>query len=561
MKKRDPFRFRKSEIRSRDDGQYRHEFQQLPKAYTARQLAFSILDEFKLTKTFVSQLLEDHLEGQHRTFLAKPPLAAKVAAVTDRGGPSRAVRRAENTHAFTRLDRRLVTELVNGVVRRQSTLDAILEKYVSRSRIEIEGRLWTLLQLGTYQIALMTSVPVHAAVDETVELAKWLQQQRWCGFINGVLRSIAREINRELLDEPAEDRVPVEPIADRTHPEPALETTPAGDANDSLEDHEPPVSAALPEAAPRYRKLSRAVFPSPETSLARYVALAWGLPTWLVERWSLRFSKEELLRMAAWFEHRQSHSLRINPLKTTREELLAKFAAVPDLTPDQFGPGGRAESIRYDGQIRIIDLPGFGDGLFTVQDETAMAAATLLAPQPGEAVLDLCAAPGTKTTHLAELMQNQGRILAADVDGRRLRRVEENLQRLGLNIIEPLRIPESLTELPHQQFDAVLVDVPCSNTGVLGKRPEVRLRIKPADIEELSALQLRLLATAASLTKPGGRIVYSTCSIEPEENSAVLTAFLAANPGFQLVEQHEYIPGNPTDGGFQALLRKAAAGS
>ena len=262
--------------------------------------------------------------------------------------------------------------------------------------------------------------------------------------------------------------------------------------------------------------------------------------------------------MARWFDLRQPLTLRVNPLKTTRDELLAEMreAAVEESTT-LLEPGDRPESIRYEGPFRIVDLPGFADGYFTVQDETAMSAAALLAPQPGERVLDLCAAPGTKTTHLAELMNGKGSIVATDVDLGRLRRIEENADRLGFSsMIEPLVIREDLSELPEGPFNAILIDVPCSNTGVLGKRPEVRSRITPEDIDELVVTQQKLLDAAASIVAPGGRIVYSTCSVEPEENSGVVTQFLQKSSDFELVETHNFIPGNPTDGGYQVLLKR-----
>ena len=305
----------------------------------------------------------------------------------------------------------------------------------------------------------------------------------------------------------------------------------------------------------RYRDIGKNVFPPPETDLPGYITAAFGLPAWLVARWSARFSATEMLEMARWFDLRQPLTLRVNPLKTSRDKLLAEMRAATSNEPSTLlEAGDRPESIRYEGPFRIVDLPGFSDGRFTVQDETAMSAAALLAPQPGQRVLDLCAAPGTKTTHLAELMQGEGCIIATDVDLGRLRRIEENADRLGFSIIEPLVIREDLTELPEGPFDAILIDVPCSNTGVLGKRPEVRSRITPEDIVELTATQQRLLEAAASLIAPGGRIVYSTCSVEPEENSGVISDFLQAHANFELLEAREYLPGQPSDGGYQALI-------
>jgi 16S rRNA (cytosine967-C5)-methyltransferase len=186
-----------------------------------------------------------------------------------------------------------------------------------------------------------------------------------------------------------------------------------------------------------------------------------------------------------------------------------------------------------------------------------MRVASALAPQPGASALDLCAAPGGKTTHLAELMQNTGRIVACDVDERRLKTVAELAGRLGLTMIEThLLHPDRGEGAPASRFDAVLVDVPCSNTGVLGRRPEVRWRLRPEDFPHLVKLQTRLLRQACERVKPGGAVVYSTCSIEPEENGAVVRAVLAEMPAWTLEAEEERTPGRPADGGYWARLRR-----
>jgi 16S rRNA (cytosine967-C5)-methyltransferase len=603
MKKRDPLRFRKSEVgQKRFQQRGRSAVEGLPRPTTDRQLALVILDEHKRTQTFVGQLLDEKLEGLGRSFPGKKPLGSKVGNQSENesaaASPWKVSSKPAPVKNLTKYDRPFISEIVNGVVRRQATLDSLLGAFVTRPRYSIEDQLWTLLQLGLYQLVFMHGVPVHAAVHETVELGRWAQQPRWCGFMNGVFRSIAREIDETFEDAPSASRVPVsvrpallaaraaakkaaantalEPRAPSPTitPAPANSPWPSAKSADQPEESTPVVvpvveSPVSPEVDPRktpafrvteirYRSIGKEVFPPPETDLPGYITAAFGLPEWLVTRWSARFTPAEMLEMAKWFDLRQPLSLRVNPLKTTRDELLAEMReAAADEPTTLLEAGDRPESIRYEGPFRIVDLPGFSDGRFTVQDETAMSAAALLAPQPGERILDLCAAPGTKTTHLAELMKGEGSIVATDVELGRLRRIEENADRLGFSsMIQPLVIREDLSELPEGPFDAILIDVPCSNTGVLGKRPEVRSRITPEDIDELVATQKKLLDAAASLVGPGGRIVYSTCSVEPEENSGVVTQFLEKSAGFELVETQEFIPGNPSDGGYQVLLRR-----
>jgi 16S rRNA (cytosine967-C5)-methyltransferase len=173
----------------------------------------------------------------------------------------------------------------------------------------------------------------------------------------------------------------------------------------------------------------------------------------------------------------------------------------------------------------------------------------------------LCAAPGTKTTHIAERMQNEGTIIATDIRPERLTRVTANCTRLGISIVRPTLIREGEQPLVKETsgpFDAILVDVPCSNTGVLGKRPEARWRITASEIEELRIRQSQLLETACRRLRPGGRVVYSTCSIEPEENEKVVQALVARDPALSLVGEWHQVPGRLGDGGYQALIVRAA---
>lgn len=449
---------------------------------SARGLAFDVLSRHKQGGRFVSKLLDESLSN--------------VADL-----PSE--------------DRRLAVELINGVVRRRATLDALIMPHVARPRHRIEGELWTLLQLGTYQLAFLDAIPAYAAVNETVALAKAIGRRGWDGFVNGILRAVQPLMTDQSIDEPAAD--------------------------------------ALPRADGRYRRLAREVFPPPSTDATGYVAEAFSFPRWLIERWHGRFDLAELCRIGFWFDQPAALSLRVNQLKSTREDVLAKL--IEEGVPAR--KGTLPEAILLEGTRRIDSLPGFAAGFFTVQDESAMQAVDLLSPQPGETVLDLCAAPGAKTTHLAERMKNAGSIIASDVRPERIKRIEENCRRLGISIVKTALVSPDGQDLPAGPFDAVLVDVPCSNTGVLGKRPEARWRINAAQIVELTAQQKALLLAAFQRLKPAGRVVYSTCSIEPEENEQIVHGLLREIPGMTLVEERHHFPGKPADGGYQALLRRA----
>ncbi|HSG72237.1 MAG TPA: RsmB/NOP family class I SAM-dependent RNA methyltransferase [Planctomycetaceae bacterium] len=300
-----------------------------------------------------------------------------------------------------------------------------------------------------------------------------------------------------------------------------------------------------------FRKLKRPVFPDPQSEFQQYLSVAYSLPAWLIERWSRRWNREELQAIAVWFLHPQPLCLRVNRMLASRDEILATFAS----QKIRCFPGTLADSlVGLPSGMSVLNLPGWNEGHFSVQDETAQHAALTLDPQPGESVLDLCAAPGTKTTHLAEMMQNRGTIIATDVSEDRLEKVRDNARRLQLEIIQTVLIDRDGINIPDGPFDAILIDAPCTNTGVLGKRIEARGRITPRDIEELSALQQRLLQQAADRVRPGGRILYSTCSIEPEENENNVHKFLSTRPEFELRSERVFRPGDPSDGGYQALL-------
>jgi 16S rRNA (cytosine967-C5)-methyltransferase len=249
---------------------------------------------------------------------------------------------------------------------------------------------------------------------------------------------------------------------------------------------------------------------------------------------------------------------RINTLKADRGRLLAQW---------------RDENVEYDFVRRdwveenavfelkshspLSGLPSFQQGLFYVQDPSTLLAVRELDPQPGESVLDLCAAPGGKLTALAQLMRNEGRILAQDTVPERLKLIEENCARLGVTCVQAV-LPSTLNSQPSNTLDRILIDAPCSNTGVMRRRVDLRWRIRPKEIGRLRATQLELLRQAASLLRASGRLVYSTCSLEPEENSEVVNAFLAERADFKLERARKLLPfAEAVDGTYVARLVKA----
>ncbi len=446
---------------------------------TARAVALRVLLDCRTRRAFAQEILDDHLD----------------------------------TANLTPADRRLTTQLAYGVLRRRGTLDALLRPLVNRPASQVEPWLWEALRLGAYQLALLTQIPPHAVLHETVELASVWDNPKAKGFLNGVLRSLSRLMTDDRTAHPAPDALPLE---DGT-----------------------------------YRKLTSPLLPNPRREFVEYLAAAFGLPEWLARRWCSRSSREECLRLGFWLARPSPLWLRCNRLRVSREQCLGALSEA-GISAEA---GGHPQAIRLSESRPIRELPGFAEGRLTVQDESAMRVGSALAPEPGSSVLDLCAAPGGKTTHLAELMNNQGRIVACDVDPRRLVSVTELANRLGIGIIETCPLG-SEQEAPAGPFDAVLVDVPCSNTGVLGRRPEARWRLKEEDIRHLAGLQASLLRLAIERVKPGGAVVYSTCSIEPEENGSLVRSVLRTASGLELEAEEERRPGLPADGGYWARLRR-----
>ena len=387
-------------------------------------------------------------------------------------------------------DRHLCQELAYGVVRWQATLDWLIAgKTQPRPQ---KPFLQTLLRLGLYQLFWLERIPNHAAVHATVELAKRLGSASQAGFVNAVLRQCLRE------------------------------------------------SDAIRAALARLR-LSQP-------------HLGYSHPEWLVRRWQARWGPARAARLLEWNNTPPKTFARLNALKTKPELLLARWRQ----ENVEFDPVRRdwldeSQVFELNSHPPLARLPSFRDGWFYVQDPSTLLAPHELAPQPGDSVLDLCAAPGGKLGCLAQLMRNQGQLVAYDPAPERRRLLQQNCARLGLTCMSLLPSP------PPPLFSRVLVDVPCSNTGVMRRRVELRWRLRPDEIERLCATQLELLREGAAGLRPGGTLVYSTCSLEPEENDGVVDQFLGGNADFSLAGRRELLPFvDEVDGAYVARLTKRA---
>jgi 16S rRNA (cytosine967-C5)-methyltransferase len=462
--------------------------------------------------------------------------------------------------ALSPADRGLCQEITYGVVRWQAALDWLIARKTGGR--EQKPALQNLLRLGLYQIFWLDRIPDHAAVHETVELAKQNGFGSQAGFVNAVLRGCLRERDetRKLL-------------------------------------------AGLKMSQP---------------------ALGWSHPEWLVARWQRRWSGradlpvgqdarqrvptdiDAVTRLLEWNNTPPKTFARVNTLKFSGTGVspvsfsATKLANPTKLTgetpvplPSNAGDllaRWREENVEYDfvrcDFLGRADLPvgqdawqrvptdfenlvfelkshpplnslaSFRDGWFYLQDPSTLLAVGQLGPQPGETILDFCAAPGGKTTFIAQLMNNQGRIVAQDVSEERLKWIQENCARLGVTCVETI-LPSTLNPQPSTGFDRVLVDAPCSNTGVMRRRVDLRWRIQPEEIERLRAAQLNLLQQAATQVKPGGILVYSTCSLEPEENQKVVKQFLGDHADFKLESERELLPFvDGVDGAYVARMKR-----
>ncbi|WP_140945462.1 16S rRNA (cytosine(967)-C(5))-methyltransferase RsmB [Candidatus Thermokryptus mobilis] len=374
------------------------------------------------------------------------------------------------------LDKRFLTELTHGVVRWKTRLDFVIEQFCKNKFAMQDPNIRNAMRVALYQILFLSKIPHAAAVNEAVEFVKKIRGQKAANLVNAVLRNIIRNLNK------------------------------------------------LPT-------------PDHETDPVQYLSIMYSHPSWMVKRWVERYGLYETEQLLSANNERPTIVVRANSLKTTADELVKLF--------EERGIRNTRSKyvenfIKVGHLSKIYNLDLFEMGYFSVQDESSGLVVKLLDPKPGEIVIDLCSAPGGKTTFIGELMKNQGKIIAVDKYEHRLNLVKQSCERLGVENVE--FIPKDALEVDVEPADKVLVDAPCSGLGVIQKKPDIKWQRELSDIRNLAKTQIELLEKASKLVKNGGVIVYSTCTIEPEENIEVVKEFLSRHPEFKIEDARNYLP-------------------
>ncbi len=415
----------------------------------------------------------------------------------------RALHGEARRYALDPRDRALATRLAYGAVQRRATLDHVIEALAGRPVARLEPAVLAALRLGVLQLAFFDRVPAHAAVGESVELAK-AHSRGGAGLVNAVLRRAAREA--------------------------------------------PAMVAALPDRTPAE------------------AALRHSYPLWIAELWFENLGPDAARALMAAGNEPAETAVRANTLRVSAETLRERLPVPARIA------AGLPESLVLDGPFDAFDSPLWEEGLLMPQSRAATAVARVVAPQPGEAVLDLCAAPGGKTTHLAALMGDAGRVVALERHAGRADALRRTARRMGATSVE-VRTGDASEPQESEAYDRVLVDPPCSDLGTLAARPDVRWRKAPGAPAALAVEQAAILDAAAVALKPGGVLVYSTCTISPVENERLIAAFLERSSDFAVDEipsdlpvwDHLSVPGfmqtlphrDGTDGFFIARLRRS----
>ncbi len=375
-------------------------------------------------------------------------------------------------------DQRFITGLVYGVIENRIFLDYIIGQLSKIKIHKIHPLVMNILRLGLYQIIYLDKIPSSAAVDESVKLTKKVHMKS-AGFVNGILRNYLR--NKENI-----------------------------------------------------------VFPKYNDNPVTFLSITYSHPEWLVEQWLTEFGAEFTEKLLQGNNAKPALTARVNTLKIKKEALINHFEENNiEVTEGKYVE----EAIRFQNMYSLEELEAFQKGYFQIQDESSMLVSHVLNPKPGDIVIDVCAAPGGKTTHIAQMMENTGTIFARDIYEHKLKLIDNTAERLGITVIKTQcynakEIDTTMIGKAH----GVLVDAPCSGLGIIRRKPEMKYTKKPDDLQKITDMQLEILENASKYVVENGYLVYSTCTINSDENIGVVQRFLERNQNFDMVDVNPLLP-------------------
>ncbi|MBE7011653.1 MAG: 16S rRNA (cytosine(967)-C(5))-methyltransferase RsmB [Ruminococcaceae bacterium] len=389
-------------------------------------------------------------------------------------------------------DRGFVTEIMYGIAKNKLALDHIIMQFSSVKLKKMTPWVKNILRLGIYQMYYMDKVPHSAACNESVKLSKKYAHAAAGRFINGVLRNVSRNIDN-------------------------------------------------------------ITFPEKE-DLSQYLSVKYSFPLWLTDKLLSQYSSDEVEAFMAESNKPHPVNLRVNRLKTTAPELIEILKN--EGIESSLSPLSR-DCLTVSGKINIDNSKAYRDGLYSLQNISSYMAVKTLSPQKGEFIMDICASPGGKSCATAELMENQGEILSFDIHPHKINLIENSAKRLGIDIITA-SVNDGCNELPQyiNKADRVILDAPCSGIGVIHKKPDIKWTRLEEDIDELSQIQKKLIKTASGYVKPGGILLYCTCTILKEENDCVIDCFLEENKEFSAVSRQQILTGIHGESGFYICKMK-----
>lgn len=388
-----------------------------------------------------------------------------------------------NRYTIKSEDKALLQEITYGVTRFRKRIDWIINQFLDNQNKKIPLMIRNILRMGVYQIIYLDKIPDYAIGYESVELVKNSCYYGQARLVNAVLRNIIRKFDD--IHWPDFYRNPLE-----------------------------------------------------------YISVYYSFPEWLVKRWLRRFGLDLCIKICQACNRRPDITLRVNSLKISKSELEKRLIESGISFKD--GYYTPSESLILKEFVDISHSTIFRDGLFSIQDESSLLASRLLNPLPGQTIIDMCSGPGGKTTHMSQLMHNQGEIIAFEKNIKRLEMVRSECQRLGINIVTAvLNDSSQLCKDYFEKADKVFIDVPCSGTGVIRKKPDLKWKnLNNKQLKKLNQLQQEIMAVASRYLKPGGEMLYSTCSIEKEENDGVIQNFLKKNTGFMVQNTSSFVKKN-----------------